>query len=186
MGREAAQRFALAVFRGAAARAPGPGRAARALYAKAAQSAGFHGWLAADRLQRPYALCPLEPVNDPAIGRRVAGNAGLLRALDLFAIDRPDPAGARMGERGQADVDDERRVAVRRAIGEGWYDRAGVRHERHARDSRYYTLRFPLHHESDIRVQSQVKRARPGWVAGQTRAESSFMPRARSGPMRAG
>jgi len=31
---------------------------------KAAQAASFHGWLAADRLQQPYALCPLE-VPDP-------------------------------------------------------------------------------------------------------------------------
>jgi soluble lytic murein transglycosylase len=48
-------------------------------------------------------------------------------------------------------------------------------------DTRYYELRFPMHHESDIRVQSQVNGLDPAWVAGQTRAESSFMPRARSG-----
>jgi soluble lytic murein transglycosylase len=30
-----------------------------ALYQQAAAQPGFHGWLAADRLAQPYALCPL-------------------------------------------------------------------------------------------------------------------------------
>jgi len=47
-------------------------------------------------------------------------------------------------------------------------------------DQRYYSLRFPMHHEADIRLQSQVNGLDPAWVAAQTRAESSFMPKARS------
>ena len=77
--------------------------------------------------------------------------------------------------------DDERRDAVKRAIAEGWYDRAVFGMNAGTEDLRYYSLRFPMHHESDIRVQSQVNGLDPAWVAGQTRAESSFMPRARSG-----
>jgi soluble lytic murein transglycosylase len=48
-------------------------------------------------------------------------------------------------------------------------------------DVRYYTLRFPLHHDADIRAQSQLNGLDPAWVAGETRAESAFMPNARSG-----
>ena len=72
-------------------------------------------------------------------------------------------------------------MAVKRALAEGWYDRAVVGMNGPPDDLRYYSLRFPMHHESDIRVQSQVNALDPAWVAGQTRAESSFMPRARSG-----
>ena len=70
---------------------------------------------------------------------------------------------------------------MQRAIAEGWFDRAvfgmGVAPD----DQRHYSLRFPLHHDADIRQQSQINSLDPAWVAGQTRAESSFMPRARSG-----
>jgi soluble lytic murein transglycosylase len=48
-------------------------------------------------------------------------------------------------------------------------------------DIRYYSLRFPLHHDADIRAQSRVNGLDPAWVAGETRAESAFMPNARSG-----
>jgi soluble lytic murein transglycosylase len=159
----------------------GQGAAARALYLKAAQAPTFHGWLAADRLQQPYALCPLEPVVDAALDKRVAANPGLQRALDLFAIDRSDAAAREWVPAVKPMSDDERRDAVKRAIAEGWYDRAVFGMNAGTEDLRYYSLRFPMHHESDIRVQSQVNGLDPAWVAGQTRAESSFMPRARSG-----
>jgi len=155
--------------------------AAKALYQRAAQAPGFHGWLAADRLQQAYALCPLEPSSDPALDRRVAGNQGMARALDLFAIERPDAAAREWAAAVKSMSDDERRVAVRRAVADGWFDRAVFGMNGGGDDARYYGLRFPLHHESDIRVQSQVNALDAAWVAGQTRAESSFMPRARSG-----
>lgn len=158
----------------------GQNEAAKALYQRAAQHAGFHGWLAADRLAQPYALCPLEPRSEAALDKRVAANVGLARALDLFAIDRPEPAAREWAAMVKAMSDDERRVAVRRALAEGWFDRAVFGMNVPPDDTRHYSLRFPLHHEADIRLQSQVNALDPAWVAGQTRAESSFMPRARS------
>jgi soluble lytic murein transglycosylase len=154
---------------------------ARELYAKAAQSPSFHGWLAADRLQQPYALCALEPGKDASLLARVAGNAGLARALDLFALDRPDPAAREWSAAVKAMNDAERRVAVQRAIAEGWFDRAVYGMGAVPDDLRHYSLRFPLHHAADIREHAGSNRLDPAWVAGQTRAESSFMPRARSG-----
>ena len=105
---------------------------------------------------------------------------GLARAFDLFAIERPELAARDWASAIKALNDDERRLAVRKGIAEGWYDRAvfgmGVAPD----DQRYYSLRFPMHHEADIRLQSQVNGLDPAWVAAQTRAESSFMPKARS------
>jgi soluble lytic murein transglycosylase len=70
---------------------------ARALYLKAAASPAFHGWLAADRIRQPYTLCALEPVGDAAMSARVAANPGIMRALELFAIDRPALAAREWG-----------------------------------------------------------------------------------------
>lgn len=158
----------------------GQSEAARKLYEAAALSPTFHGWLAADRLLRPYTLCALEPVADAKLAQRVAGNPGLARALDLFAIDRAELAAREWVSAVKPMADDERRVAVQRAISEGWFDRAVFGMGVVPDDLRHYSLRFPLHHETDIRVQSQVNGLDPAWVAGQTRAESSFMANARS------
>jgi soluble lytic murein transglycosylase len=155
--------------------------AARKLYAKAARNANFHGWLAADRLQQPYFLCPIEPSADPLLLQRVTGNAALARALDLFAIERSDLAAREWAGAIKSMSDDERRVAVQKAIREGWFERAVSGMVTTADDQQYYSLRFPLHHEIDIRAQSKRNGLDPAWVAGQTRAESSFMPKARSG-----
>jgi len=158
----------------------GQADAARTLYETAARSPTFHGWLAADRLLKPYALCPLEPAADTQLLQRVTDDAGLARALDLFAIERPELAAREWASAIKPMADDARRVAVQKAIAEGWYDRAVFGMGMVPDDLRYYSLRFPLHHEADIRVQSQVNGLDPAWVAGETRAESSFMPRARS------
>jgi soluble lytic murein transglycosylase len=159
----------------------GQSEAAKALYKQAAQSPSFHGWLAADRLQQPYALCPLEPSTDAALRARVASDAGLQRAFDLFALDRADPAAREWGSAIKAMDDDARRVAVQRALAEGWFDRAVFGMNLSPDDTRYYSLRFPLHHAQDIRTFSSASGLDPAWVAGETRAESSFMPKARSG-----
>ncbi|MEO7252026.1 MAG: transglycosylase SLT domain-containing protein, partial [Arenimonas sp.] len=158
----------------------GQADAAHSLYEKAARSPTFHGWLAADRLQRPYVLCALEPVADRMLVRRVAENPALSRALDLVAIDRAELAAREWASAVKALSDDERRLAVQRAIADGWYDRAVFGMGVVPDDLRHYSLRFPLHHEADIRRQSQVNALDPAWVAGQARAESSFMPKARS------
>ena len=154
---------------------------ARALYAQAAKSASFHGWLAADRLQSAYQLCALEPPSDAALRARVAASPGLARALDLFALERIDPATREWAEAVKAMDDPARRVAVQRAIAAGWYDRAVFGLGMVPDDSRLYSLRFPLLHADAIRRYAAAQSLDPAWVAAQTRSESSFMPRARSG-----
>ena len=154
--------------------------AARALYAKAAATATFHGFLAADRLGQAYALCPLEPAHDTALRRRVADHPGLVRALELHTIDRRLPAirewAALLRELG----DEERKVAIEFARDAHWYDRAVFTIGDEPEDLRYYSLRFPLHHENVLRREARRHGVDPAWVAAQTRAESAFMPRARS------
>jgi soluble lytic murein transglycosylase len=154
--------------------------AARQLYAAAANNPGFHGWLAADRLGQPYALCPLEPSGDKALRARIAADPGLQRALELIALDHPSQAVREWNAAIKPLDDDARRVAVALAEAGGWYDRAVFGMNVLPDDTRYYTLRFPLHHADDIRRYSAANGLDPAWVAGETRAESAFMPRARS------
>lgn len=158
----------------------GQAEAAKALYGQSANTATFHGFLAADRLGQPYTLCPLEPSKDKALRKRVAGNAGLARALELFRIDRPGQA-VREWAALLATLDDaERYVAIDFALDAGWHDRAVFTVGTEPEDLRQYRLRFPLHHETVLRREARNNAIDPAWVAAQTRAESAFMPRAHS------
>jgi soluble lytic murein transglycosylase len=47
---------------------------------------------------------------------------------------------------------------------------------------RYYRLRFPLSYPSTVREQAELHDLDPALVAAVTRAESTWMPRARSPP----
>lgn len=158
----------------------GQHEAARALYAQAAATATFHGFLAADRLAQPYALCPLEPSKDPALRRRVATDEGLVRALELFTIDRVGAATREWSALLARLSPDERKVAIAFARDAHWYDRAVFTIGDAPEDLRYYSLRFPLHHEQVLRREARRHAIDPAWAAAQTRAESAFMPRARS------
>ena len=154
--------------------------AARALYARAAATATFHGFLAADRLAQPYALCPIEPSTDPALRARVARHPGVVRALELFTIERIGLATREWTALLQVLSPEERKVAIEFARDVHWYDRAVFTIGSEPEDLRHYSLRFPLHHEAVLRRESKRQNLDPAWVAAQTRAESAFMPRARS------
>jgi len=154
---------------------------AKVLFAKAAQSANFHGWLAADRLSQPYMLCPLEPSGNREVIKKVANDGRIVRAFELFAIDRVNFALKEFNAALESYTAEEKKVAISLALAEDWYDRAVFSMGSTPDDLRYYSLRFPLHHERHLREQAKINSLDPSWVAGQTRAESIFMPRARSG-----
>lgn len=158
----------------------GQADAARALYGKAADTATFHGFLAADRLGQPYTLCPLEPSQDDALRARVARHPGLVRALELHTLDRRLPAIREWAALLRELDDEERKVAIEFARDAHWYDRAVFTIGTEPDDLRYYSLRFPLHHENVVRREARRHGVDPAWVAAQTRAESAWMPRARS------
>ncbi|MBS7458040.1 lytic transglycosylase domain-containing protein [Coralloluteibacterium stylophorae] len=160
------------------------GRAAEAreAYAWAATASTFHGFLAADRIDAPYALCPWEPEAPVALVHEVENDPGLQRALALYRMDRTAWA-TREWRGAMARFDDARRfVAIELAQRDAdWYDRAVFSLGEHPDALRLYSLRFPLHHERTLREQARRNGLDPALVAADIRAESAWMPRARSG-----
>jgi len=159
--------------------------AAQPLYRDAASKPEFHGFLAADRLDQPYALCPWQP-NDAPAKAVVARDPAIVRAMALYRIDRTGWA-QREWDSALARFDDtQRRAAVAVAQDNGWFDRAvfalGNYGGRNKPDElRLYHLRFPLHHDAAIRREATKNALDPAWVAAEIRAESVFNPKARSG-----
>ncbi len=153
---------------------------AKAVFAEAARSATFHGFLAADKLQQPYALCPWKPEDSASARRQVAANPALVRATDLYQMGRASWAVAEWNSALTGFDDTQRRLAVEVAQQAGWFDRAVFALGKDPREQRLYDLRFPLHHDTAIRREANRNAIDPAWVAAEIRAESIFNPNARS------
>ena len=169
-------------FEGRLAALTGDEATARARYQAASREPNYHGFLAADRLDAPYALCPLRPDDDPADVARVTADPALARAFLLYGVDRPGWAAREWKDALSRFDDDQRRIAIARAQEVDWFDRAVFYLGGDKPDElRLYHLRFPLEHEALIRREAQRHDLDPAWIAAQIRAESTFTPHARSG-----
>ena len=163
----------------------GDSTGAQALYRQAAQAPDFHGFLAADRLQQAYALCPWTPAVSTAEKAAVARDPSLVRALQLFALDRKSWAVREWNDALSRGTDAQRRIKVEVAQDNGWFDRGvfglvNVGGKRYTDELRLYQLRFPLHHDATIRREATRNGLDPAWIAAEIRAESVFDPNARS------
>ena len=163
----------------------GDAAGAKTLYAQAARKSDFHGFLAADKLDQPYALCPWQPTVAQATKQGIARDPSIIRALQLFALDRKGWAQREWDDALSRFSDEQRRIAVKVAQDNGWFDRGvfglvNVGGKRYPEEQRLYLLRFPLHHDATIRRESARNRLDPAWVAAEIRAESVFDPNARS------
>jgi soluble lytic murein transglycosylase len=159
----------------------GDGAGAQRLFREAAKTATFHGFLAADRLEQPYALCAWIPNDGAAARQAVARDPAIVRAMELWQLDRPGWATSEWNEALARFDDTQRRLAVEVARDNGWFDRAVFSLGKQPDEQRLYELRFPLHHGDTIRREAARHGIDPAWVAAEIRAESIFNPKARSG-----
>ena len=154
---------------------------AQAAYQRAAREPQFHGFLAADRINQPYALCPWIPHDSDAAKAAVARDPALVRAMALYRIDRAGWAQREWDDALSRFDDTQRRLAVEVAQDNSWFDRAVFSLGKTPDEQRLYELRFPLHHDATIRREAAKNKLDPAWIAAEIRAESVFNPNARSG-----
>ena len=153
---------------------------AEKIFAAVAREANFHGFLAADWLKQPYAICPNEPTADADAADTVRRDPSLTRAFEFFAIDRL-PEARREWEFALRGFDArERRAAAAAASQLGWYDRA-VYTLNQGDDLRLYDLRFPLARREQIERDAHSAGIDPAWAYAIIRAESAWTTDARSG-----
>ncbi len=165
----------------------GDAKAANALYAQAARTATYHGFLAADRLHQAYNICPIELHSGNAERAKVAATPALIRAFELFQVDRTAWAEREWKQAVSGFDDHQRQIAVALAQDAGWYDRATFALGMDASgkpapdELRMYSLRFPLNEANTLREKARANGIDAAWVAAEIRAESAWMPYARSG-----
>ena len=150
---------------------------ARVLFARAATKPDFHGFLAADRLDRPYALCPWSPDWSEAEKASVAADPALVRAMALYRADRSGWAVREWNDALARFDDRQRRIAVQVAQEHGWFDRAVFNLGKAPGEQRLYTLRFPIHHAELIEREARRNGLDPAWVAAEISREHLQPPR---------
>lgn len=158
---------------------------AKAAFARAAKIPEFHGFLAADRIGAPYALCPWEWTPEPRAKTAIERDPAIARAMALYTLERAGWAEREWKHALARFTPEQRRIAVEVAQDNGWFDRGvfglvRVDGTSYPDELRLYRLRFPLHHDDVIRREAAKHRLDPTWVAAEIRAESVFNPRARS------
>lgn len=153
---------------------------ARQQYEKQAEHATYFGFLAADQVHQPYAICPLTLADDPQRQQQLLAKPGLVRALELYAVDLPYPARREWNRALQGADQATLRVAADLANQRGWYDRA-VFTLSHGDAMRIYDLRFPLASQDGLVPQARQAGIEPAWAYGILRAESAWQSDAHSG-----
>lgn len=158
---------------------------AEIFYREAANKPEYHGFLAADRIGAPYALCPWTPKTDAAAKTAIASDPAMVRAMLLYRLERGAWAEREWNDALARFTPEQRRIAVDIAQDNGWFDRGvfglvNVGGKSYPEELRLYELRFPLHHDSVIRREAAKHNIDPTWVAAEIRAESVFNPKARS------
>lgn len=145
-----------------------------------AQEPTFFGFLAADRLEQPYGICPIQLNSDTKREQTLLANRGLQRAFELFAVDLPRQARREWTQALDGADAETMKLAVALAYQRGWYDRAVFTFN--TGDAlRYYEQRFPLVSQDGLVSQAQEAGIDPSWAYAILRAESAWMSDARSG-----
>ncbi|HEY6984738.1 MAG TPA: transglycosylase SLT domain-containing protein, partial [Rhodanobacteraceae bacterium] len=150
------------------------------IFIDVAREASFHGFLAADWLDVPYAICPRTLATDPAAEKRVASQIDLARAFEFQTLDML-PEARREWDFAMRKLDDpERRLAADLAYRRGWYDRAVFYYSADADTQRLYEQRFPLALEPRVKREASGANIDPAWAYAIIRAESAWMTDAHS------
>lgn len=144
-----------------------------------ASESNYYGFLAADQLDRPYSICPLEPAVTRQEIDALRARDDFSRALELhaaglqnWALAEWSLATARLDTAGL-------RVAAGLAREEGWHDRV-IFSLGNSGDWQYYDWRFPVVWAEAVAAEAARNSLDPAWVLGVMRSESALAESARS------
>lgn len=152
---------------------------AKALYRSVSQEATYFGFLAADRIDTAYAICPSTMATDERREAALLAEPGLDRAFELYAVGL-QKLGRREWTSALAGRDaDTQRLAADLAFRKGWYDRA-VFGLSSGDALRLYEQRFPLARQDGVVEQASQAGIEAPWAYAIIRAESAWMTDARS------
>jgi len=153
---------------------------ANAIYQNVAQEATYFGFLAADRIDASYAICPATMATDERREAALLTEPGVDRAFELYAVGLQKYARREWTAALAGRDADTQRLAADLAFRKGWYDR-GVFGLSSGEALRLYEQRFPLARQDGVVEQASQAGIEAPWAYAIIRAESAWMTDARSG-----
>ena len=153
---------------------------AKALYQSVSQEPTYFGFLAADRIDTSYAICPSTMATDEHREAALLAEPGLDRAFELYAVGLQKLARREWTAALAGRDADTQRLAADLAFRKGWYDRA-VFGLSSGDALRLYEQRFPLARQDGVVEQASQAGIEAPWAYAIIRAESAWMTDARSG-----
>lgn len=138
-----------------------------------ALEANYYGFLAADRLDLPYTICPEAPSVDPGQVEALKQQAGIRRALELRAAGVPNWSRSEWQLAVQGLGNEGLRTAAALAHQENWPDMA-IFALGNSGDLRWYEWRFPLEYAPLVDTMARSRNLDPAWVMGLMRSESAM------------
>ena len=148
-------------------------------FARLSEERSYYGFLAADRLQRPYQMNNSRISYEKEQLESVEQIPGILRARELYLAGKHTEARREWFYATQSLPEAQLRLAALLAHRWGWHDRAILS----AAQAEYWsdlTLRFPLPHRESIFAHARQYDLDPALIYGVIRQESAFMEDARS------
>lgn len=146
---------------------------------KLAQSRSYYGFLASQKLQKPYYFAHQKFVLDANHLLSIASKGAIQRAKELISLGRDAKARAEWLFSTQLMNDKERHAAAALAIHWGMPNWSILALSK-ASNKQDLELRFPLVYREPIIQQAKLHQIDPAWVYAVTRQESAFMNNARS------
>jgi soluble lytic murein transglycosylase len=138
-----------------------------------AEQANFYGFLAADALDLPYSICPLEPRVETVEVDQLAERPEFARALELRQAGLPSWARREWNSAARGLDRAGLRTAAALATRENWPDRA-IAALGNSGDLRWYEWRFPDPYRELVDGQAQRLALDSAWIMGLMRSESAL------------
>jgi len=152
---------------------------AKKIYEELSKKRDYYGFLAADKLGKPYSMehYPL-PVNEE-IMQSVAKLPAMQRAHELYMVNDSYPARREWYHALKSMTSYQMQLAAKLAIKWGWHDRAIFTMGR-AKAFDDLEVRFPIIFDKLLDKYANNRNIDSSWVYGLVRAESAFIEDARS------
>ena len=147
---------------------------AELIFVELATRRGYHSFLAADRIGKPYQLGDQPLSVAQADIAKIASIPGIRRAGELYRLQRGWEARSEWGRALSGMNRGQLQAAAELAASWGWSDRA-IATLAKSGDRDALALRFPLAHRDTVDQQAGKNGLDPSWVFGVIRQESAFI-----------
>ena len=149
-------------------------------YIEISLNTNYYGFLAADRIEKPYTFNSEPLQRDETALQALKNVPSVERTRELFLLGRIDDARSEWNSAISKLDEEELKIAALLVYEWEWYDNAIVTVAKSG-DFKDLDLRFPTPFKDLIYMNAQTYGIDPSWIYGVTRRESAFNVFARSG-----